>query len=431
MANLQEKTNITKGFNGWTGETLTEVNGQNYKITTLKIYSKKIHSSARAVNVSENGSISYEMFTGQKIDLLTESAKATQKTITELHTKALLKFDAEIQQNPPKEVYKIEKGQIIFLNGYGQSEHYHEKKAIYNISKSEWGTFYNYINLDTLQLGSTDGTIKPSTEIFGIGTYYIKDEKISLEKLDNLVIEAKAKEVKDQKEKESDNLLESIRTSVKIEEGKKLVNIPSWAKSVIVADNYADDSDSMTDYFSTSIKSTVYLAYSKTTRNNMNELKKAAQNWGETKDLLKEDTTIEHTTGHSYLPNYFIGSSRWFGLKVNKDKYFDLTKEHNLNRLYIAAAEGRYKIPTKTATPKTATPKTETPKNNVLNISYVDYSPKAFAIIGETKEIKEQLKSLGGRFNFRLKCGAGWIFPKTKQKEVLEALNINTDVAAS
>lgn len=53
-----------------------------------------------------------------------------------------------------------------------------------------------------------------------------------------------------------------------------------------------------------------------------------------------------------------------------------------------------------------------------------DYSEKAFAIIGNTKEIKETLKSLGGRFNPRLTCGTGWIFSKTKLVEVKLALNV-------
>ena len=53
-----------------------------------------------------------------------------------------------------------------------------------------------------------------------------------------------------------------------------------------------------------------------------------------------------------------------------------------------------------------------------------DYSEKAFAIIGNTKEIKETLKALGGRFNPRLTCGAGWVFPKTKIEDVKVALNV-------
>lgn len=52
----------------------------------------------------------------------------------------------------------------------------------------------------------------------------------------------------------------------------------------------------------------------------------------------------------------------------------------------------------------------------------IDYSEKAIAVIGDTKAIKEQLKELGGRFNPRLSCGAGWIFSKKKENELKELL---------
>ena len=51
-------------------------------------------------------------------------------------------------------------------------------------------------------------------------------------------------------------------------------------------------------------------------------------------------------------------------------------------------------------------------------IQIIDYSAKAIAVIGETKPIKDKLKELGGKFNFRLSCGAGWIFPKKKLQEL-------------
>lgn len=55
-------------------------------------------------------------------------------------------------------------------------------------------------------------------------------------------------------------------------------------------------------------------------------------------------------------------------------------------------------------------------------IEIVEYSEKAIAIFGNTKEIKDQLKEIGGRFNKFLnhkgKKRAGWIFPKTKVNEV-------------
>ena len=56
-------------------------------------------------------------------------------------------------------------------------------------------------------------------------------------------------------------------------------------------------------------------------------------------------------------------------------------------------------------------------------IQIVDYSAKAIAVIGETKPIKDKLKELGGKFNFRLSCGAGWIFPKSKLSELQSFLS--------
>ena len=66
--------------------------------------------------------------------------------------------------------------------------------------------------------------------------------------------------------------------------------------------------------------------------------------------------------------------------------------------------------------------KTETIEAKGLQI--IDYSEKAIAIVGETKAIKETLKTLGGRFNSHLSCGAGWIFSKAKEDSLREALNI-------
>ena len=57
-------------------------------------------------------------------------------------------------------------------------------------------------------------------------------------------------------------------------------------------------------------------------------------------------------------------------------------------------------------------------------IQLINYSEKAIAIVGETKAIKETLKTLGGRFNSHLSCGAGWIFSKAKEATLREALNI-------
>ena len=52
------------------------------------------------------------------------------------------------------------------------------------------------------------------------------------------------------------------------------------------------------------------------------------------------------------------------------------------------------------------------------SFTVVDYSEKAIAVTGDTRAISDQLKALGGRFNPRLSCGAGWVFSKRKEQEV-------------
>lgn len=51
-------------------------------------------------------------------------------------------------------------------------------------------------------------------------------------------------------------------------------------------------------------------------------------------------------------------------------------------------------------------------------LQVINYSEKAIAVIGDTKEAKEQLKALGGRFNMRLSCGPGWVFSKAVEDKV-------------
>jgi hypothetical protein len=461
MANLQEKTSIYKSFHGWKGETFTTINEQAYVITTLKTYSKKIVSSAKMVQLLEGGGYQYEMLNSENsFDLLKEDAKATQSKITELHTKALLIFDEKIQGQEITKPYTIQKGQIIFLNGYGQNEHSYEKKAIYEIKQTNFGTFYKFVNLDTLELGTAEH-IRPANEIFGIGTYYHEGEKISDETLQNAVIDAKAKELKEAKEKAATKLLENLRESVKIEQGEKDLIIPAKAKAVIIAQFMTDESDSQTDYFHSSVKKTVYLAFSNHKRDLFAEMRKACKNTdiaeirafsvvpeinqnGETKsEYIKKMVAYykdEKEAGKYWNPEdenrhkYSMGDGYYLGEKysrsgwrVRKD-YLDLTSERGKNTLAIAKSEGRYFCQPESSAATTTTTTTTTSEKDLI---YINYSEKAFAIIGETKPVKDKLKSLGGRFNFRLKCGAGWIFSKKKESEVLKELNICKDVATS
>ena len=52
------------------------------------------------------------------------------------------------------------------------------------------------------------------------------------------------------------------------------------------------------------------------------------------------------------------------------------------------------------------------------SINIIDYSERAFAVVGDTKAVKDALKKMGGSFNSKLSCGAGWIFSNKKREEV-------------
>ena len=67
---------------------------------------------------------------------------------------------------------------------------------------------------------------------------------------------------------------------------------------------------------------------------------------------------------------------------------------------------------------------TETETIEAKGVQIIDYSEKAIAVVGDTRAIKETLKSLGGRFNNRLSCGAGWIFPKSKEATIKATLSL-------
>ena len=46
------------------------------------------------------------------------------------------------------------------------------------------------------------------------------------------------------------------------------------------------------------------------------------------------------------------------------------------------------------------------------------YSEKSFVVTGNTKDHKEELKEMGGRYNSKLSCGSGWIFSFSRKDEV-------------
>lgn len=54
------------------------------------------------------------------------------------------------------------------------------------------------------------------------------------------------------------------------------------------------------------------------------------------------------------------------------------------------------------------------------DLRYEEYTTKSIVVRGDTKKWTEELSTLRGKYNPNLRGGSGWIFPKTREKEVAQ-----------
>lgn len=440
MGNLTEfntefKTKVYKGRDGWEAYTDTAQEGAGYRISTCKTRGG-IRSYAQK-GTFVNGNFTFMMFTDKSIDLCNSTAKCTENSIKELHTQALANFiEKTAGESAP---YIVPVGQKVISYGYAMNIN-SDTLVVYEIINS---VTFAVVNTETLELSIIDH-LRDIEEKHGIGRYYVKNDVFEdLEALTNIVIKAKQKEAeKTQKIKIANEKAQAEKTQ-KIEAGKKIVSIPSNAVAVIVAELMEDDSDPYTDYHASHATKTIYLAFSSHKRDLFAEMRKACLNCDieeirafavvPTVNRNGDDKTEEnaeywepsdeHREKYSMGAGYYLqeGHSR-SGWRISKNRYINL---ENCPDLYIATQEERYFCNAEIEPEKT---NFEEVKVEAGEIQIIDYSEKAIAVIGDTRPIKDQLKQLGGKFNFRLSCGAGWIFPKSKLSEI-EELFSNEDEA--
>lgn len=144
----------------------------------------------------------------------------------------------------------------------------------------------------------------------------------------------------------------------------------------------------------------------------------------ELKAILTPDLTefLKTHTSNNYRDDLSSIMHRIFNRTEIKDVNNVKGIEENPNSEF-SGIDGYYKIAFKTEEPApTAQPNIKPIESAAGEVNIIEYSDKAIAVIGETKPIKELLKSLGGSFNPRLTCGCGWIFSKKKLEEVQTAL---------
>lgn len=236
-----------------------------------------------------------------------------------MHT-TVFEMDYKSGKLVPAKNAELQIGQIVWLNGYGQSEHGHDRKAIFDISESYSGKMYHLVNLDKVTHTERHEaySIKPASEIFGIGTYYNDGDTATPEEIAEALTKAKEfekqqNEIKEQKEKEAEIIKEK---------GKKIFeeNKPATAQAVIIANHNRDESDLMSDYFGYSTERTVILAFSDHTRDLFSEMRKACLNTDikEIRELAESPKEYEHREKYSMGSGYYLGKSKYDGWTVKK-----------------------------------------------------------------------------------------------------------------
>ena len=142
---------------------------------------------------------------------------------------------------------------------------------------------------------------------------------------------------------------------------------------------------------------------------------------------------FQYAQGSSSLSNLFYRHFRVWNFATQDETKINLlechfSQERNGEIYFIYECEGviynTEETPTKD---KKAVRNDDAPEYTKVEVKagevqIIDYSDKAIAVVGDTKPIKDKLKELGGRFNFRLSCGPGWVFPKSSLLKVQKAL---------
>lgn len=226
---------------------------------------------------------------------------------------------------------------------------------------------------------------------------------------------------------------ENERRKAVREIGRKWLNenLPEDAKAIIVARLKVDESDSQTDYYASRVKRTVILGFSKHKRDIFSEMRKYALNFEETAHLATYNQEYEHREKYSMGAGYYLGESKYSGWIIEKSPIYDRKNKIDEFAYVAGCPDGIYINNSNKNNISIQEPKEPTLQFESDNLSFeiVAYSEKAIALFVDTKEIKDLLKAMGGKFNPRLTHNnekqAGWIFSKAKREELQTILNLN------
>lgn len=377
---------VLRNFRGeLSAEEIKVINGHSYQIRTGK-GRNGIECSYKKVDVDSYGTVSYEMSFTKDPVLAEMTGKATEANIRQVHLDGLIEFDALAQDGKLKgqdEKAVLEVGQIIFTHGNGSSR---ERVITSHIG----GGTYNTV-LISGEGFAIDSHIRNYKNVRGIGVYYRENELFQGD-LTALTLkaeqwtaakrksDAEAAEIAEKAAREKQDYLSQF---VKADRRKSSQLLKAWIISQ--------------GAYTCSIRSEVYsggsslnISYDAAAAiEAVNELK-ARLSYGNFNSM--EDLYEYKQTEAFIVEGHILETFKYVFVEFNE------------------VAEREVKAVSDPVT--------------VSGITVSEYSEKAIVVRGEgTKDIKDRLKELGGRFNFRLQGGAGWIFSKKSQDKVTELLN--------
>jgi len=383
------KTTYSKGKANSMSE--ADANGKAWQINTWKNDRGFVVCSAVQGTLRE-GLFSYELFGAKRLTLANEQGIATEKRIQSVHEKGLAEFERIMaeEQATKGPVYVITVGQVFFSDFNGRTR----DRVVYAIKSP--GQFSTVL-LDGSGF-EQDERVRDYREKHGIGTYNNEGEVITQEEVDELVAKAtevtekKAREEAQAKADQENDRIEKIAIGSQI-----LPAIPFGAVAIIVGRLEENTSDPMSDYFGSRTVKTVYLAFSRHTKDVFAEMRQAAGLYEETKHLQTAGPEAEHREKYSMGAGYYLSTgNRYSGWQVSKDT---IGKYTSLENLQIAAAEGRFLCPTMEAqdpgSPVEGTTVRLNPAKRGIEI-YFAGKPGA--------QVLADLKANGWRWAFHNKC---------------------------
>jgi len=317
------------------------------------------------------------------------------------------------------DVQVVKENQVIIAYGAGMNQY---RLVVYKIENTKNGYIYHLINQDTKEFTSTE-IINPLSRKFGIGKYYDDINPEFMDAFEVVVLRQEA-EGKASAKVDADLKEQQQREEIKAVGRERLKEIiPDYAQAVIIACEREDRSDPYTDYFAASTVRTVILGFSTHTKNNFQEMRGLAGNFNETAYLKEKNEEYENRENYTGGSGYYLGESKYHGWIIKKALIYDRKR---LIEEYAYTAGQEENICVSRASESVA------PTNDqavACDFTIVGYSEKSVAIFGDTKAIKEQLAAMGGRFNKYLtqngQKSAVWVFPKSKEPELLQLINLN------